>query len=719
MEDDENPSGHLFSIDEKYKMGLQTHRERQISHNCSDSLVFTHSTVCITEQAMLSANLRENNSHIHGNNATVGQNTNTEVDPALREQSLGLNFDLGSDASITNLTNNLTSSSKNQMQRPNGLLASPLHNAAAAATEAATGTTATNNCNGEVPSTNAITKQILNMLQTDPTSSAKGSSIEPVITSANMASSLLMNPAHDRSHTNLPELDTTSAVPGAAPHSVVTSTGTSSRETKTPLTSEDQLRLFQRMEEMSTRMIKMEENFTKLMKQMEGNSQLMENFMNQNTDQKSFVIDLLNSITNVSATYLQKIKVRSESNSAQSTGTNPLLFNDTPLNHNVSNTNIMNGGTNLRKDDYSFVLNPNGIKRRKRNVVMPSTSTSANPNLNLNVPITDTPMNNVEPNINHLIHSMSESNISNLMQFRKMNPNALKRSNVANNNNNPLTNQMNMPPTSSNNNNNSNNNNAGSGSRPRRNSSHSNGGVDEEGYQEDDDEDEDEGRPKTKIKSTQDDDEEDFTDDEEEDVEDDYDSLDDDEEDEIDEDVMDPTKSGNNKKKSNKKKRKRIDSKLQNNRLVPILSASKDLNSINTGNGVGNNSVNGESKANAMVNRGDVEMNDSTRPDLNYTLIKAPSSVRTIWVEYLYGVNGNPSIRFLEEKYGNKWRLMRNKKTFSRRKRLYKFILNGIEKGKTADEMIDILEERRVYRDEKGVLKKRTIGWLQQSLTGI
>lgn len=105
--------------------------------------------------------------------------------------------------------------------------------------------------------------------------------------------------------------------------------------------------------------------------------------------------------------------------------------------------------------------------------------------------------------------------------------------------------------------------------------------------------------------------------------------------------------------------------------------------------------------------------------DLNYKILKAPNTVRTIWEEYVHGINGNPSIRGLEEKYGNKWRLTKNRKTFSRRKRLYKYILNGIDNGKTADEMIKILEERRLYRDENGEVKRRTIGWLQQSLTGI
>ncbi|GMM54539.1 Hot1 protein [Maudiozyma humilis] len=105
--------------------------------------------------------------------------------------------------------------------------------------------------------------------------------------------------------------------------------------------------------------------------------------------------------------------------------------------------------------------------------------------------------------------------------------------------------------------------------------------------------------------------------------------------------------------------------------------------------------------------------------DINYTLLKAPNNVRTIWEEYVYGIGTHPSIRGLEEKYGNKWRLTKNRKTFSRRKRLYKFILAGIDRGRTADEMIRALEEKRLYKDENGEVKRRTIGWLQQSLTGI
>ncbi|SCV01158.1 LAMI_0G09714g1_1 [Lachancea mirantina] len=105
--------------------------------------------------------------------------------------------------------------------------------------------------------------------------------------------------------------------------------------------------------------------------------------------------------------------------------------------------------------------------------------------------------------------------------------------------------------------------------------------------------------------------------------------------------------------------------------------------------------------------------------DLNYTLLKAPANVRAIWQEYINGLDGNPPVKYLEETYGNKWRLKKNVKTFARRKRLYKFIQNGIKKGRSAEEMIDLLEKRRIYKNEHGEIKKRTIGWLQQSLSGI
>ncbi|KAL6942418.1 hypothetical protein ACO0QE_003593 [Hanseniaspora vineae] len=110
---------------------------------------------------------------------------------------------------------------------------------------------------------------------------------------------------------------------------------------------------------------------------------------------------------------------------------------------------------------------------------------------------------------------------------------------------------------------------------------------------------------------------------------------------------------------------------------------------------------------------------ESISKEIDYTMVKSPESVQIIWEEYIHGCNGNPSIMYLENTYGSKWRRHQNGKTFSRRKRIYKFIVNGMKEGKTAEDMIDLLEKKRIYADKDGKQKLRTIGWLQESLAGI
>lgn len=110
---------------------------------------------------------------------------------------------------------------------------------------------------------------------------------------------------------------------------------------------------------------------------------------------------------------------------------------------------------------------------------------------------------------------------------------------------------------------------------------------------------------------------------------------------------------------------------------------------------------------------------ESISKEIDYTMVKSPESVQIIWEEYIHGCNGNPSIMYLENTYGSKWRRQQNGKTFSRRKRIYKFIVNGMKEGKTAEDMIDLLEKKRIYADKDGKQKLRTIGWLQESLAGI
>ena len=108
-----------------------------------------------------------------------------------------------------------------------------------------------------------------------------------------------------------------------------------------------------------------------------------------------------------------------------------------------------------------------------------------------------------------------------------------------------------------------------------------------------------------------------------------------------------------------------------------------------------------------------------SKKEPRFTMLKAPSSVEEIWKEYTTGIDGRPSIRSLDQKFGSKWRANKNKKTYSRRKRMYKFILNGVNNGRSEEEMIKLLENKRLYKDTDGKQKKRTIGWLQQSLSGI
>lgn len=147
-----------------------------------------------------------------------------------------------------------------------------------------------------------------------------------------------------------------------------------------------------------------------------------------------------------------------------------------------------------------------------------------------------------------------------------------------------------------------------------------------------------------------------------------------------------------------------------------VASSSKPLKVKNKEKSYGPQIV--PSKDGGAVGIERIKLTNSQR-EPKYTMIKAPSSVREIWEEYTKGIDGRPSIKSLDQTFGNKWRANKNKKTYSRRKRMYKFILNGLKKGKTEKEMIELLENQRIYKDEHGNQKKKTIGWLQQSLSGI
>lgn len=568
--------------------------------------------------------------------------------------------------------------------------------------------------------------------------------------------------------------------------------------------STNTVRMFQRMDEMSARLIAMEEMFQKLCKTIDHQSTTISDLRQENekfyaelskkidelsqtseqakdtTDQDSFVTDLLNSITNVSSTYLRKIRSRTDmsrkfksmdslselnqhflpqyhNNQQQNTQTQQ------QINHNSSSTALQNYG-DRRSSTSTFTLNPEGIKRRKKNDIIDISNVQNQPQVQSGSQITNNSSAHVNSNVTHVnnnvshvnsnvSHSGFHSNVpsgsqsytdlnslnafgtislpnltlentgitpllkygSNGMHFPKLHDNATGSTSHGNSNNilqqtQPIHHDQNKTQLSKMIKNTKNASFAvgldeptesgivtQASQHPDHNADEENDDEDDDGYQEDDDDD------------NEDDDEED--DDEE-----------DDEEDEEDADDKEEAGFQRNGNRKSIKKRKTKGASLEglqvnkedatNKTMYKAISATERQSS---GSGGPNNGIN-----NPIKNRGLSNSYAANKPrDMNYTLLKAPSNVRTIWEEYSHGIDGNPPIKGLEEKYGNKWRLNRNRKTFARRKRLYKFILNGITKGKTPDEMINILEERRLYKDENGEVKRRTIGWLQQSLTGI
>ena len=561
--------------------------------------------------------------------------------------------------------------------------------------------------------------------------------------------------------------------------------------------STDQLKIFQRMDEMSARMIEMEESFNNLSNKIAEQNSMVLNLKQDNykvlnklnillklvaqpsarpstiNAQNKFAIELLNSISAVSSAYLQKMQnngsgkqhstepciglsnahsgtsqnqatsetidvntntaqLNSQFSNALSTilpdqqhnrnsvsqnmnlslpnrGVGPVLHSQ--ANQNQSQILIQNASTHQRVNrspvafpnsstDKPFKLNPNGIKRRRRNT-QGNNNTSTNDLTNakhkpipalsplINSHNSTTSMNYTNSSIHsgatsasnsfHDLNSLNNFGTTTALSLPSLsldnasfpsNPNVIHP--INNNTQQPLSfsqliNQDSaaselLPSSNSAVNTNIVNRNKGSALPSYSNPMTAKSNVDDDGYQEDDDDDgDDEGDGR--------DNEEDSTA----------------EEDEVDDEIETDMKNAS----FNKRKRNLY---------------HKKSNSLNSRRKFHDESI--------------IRLNSN--PDLHYRILKAPTDVKTIWEEYDTGIRGKPSIKHLESKYGNKWRLNKNKKTFSRRKRLYKFILNGMEKGKTAQEMIETLENKRLYKDdEDGEVKKRTIGWLQESLAGI
>lgn len=591
--------------------------------------------------------------------------------------------------------------------------------------------------------------------------------------------------------------------------------------TNTESTS-NQLRLFQRMEELSARLIAMEEQFQTLATSidMQSNATMtmkneivqtvtstiakqfdllqkqneamintyfhklatLQSSQTQQTDSK-YALELLNSISSISAQYLSQNHntlnsypqdnnsnlpaMRFTNNTTAQQVQNPILSNNNGANHDTLNTSSSNNNSpiyplpSFTNRNKTFTLNPNGIKKRKRNNhhnhIQPKQTRSItdlnSQKLNtqrdlLNIPIIlpSDPFTNLtsmndsnipahqqtDANQLHVPITLSRNNSTNLKKPVTQTDNNMSLSL-------PITQlPINVPQTTI-----------------HTDTKSKDDEDEEDGYQEDDESDngnkirttdfskDETAKGNTTREIPNDDDDDDDDDNDEYDEEDDElplekdtsrlekdqvdqdDNADDDmddenfEEDEVDEDISGAKIKNKKLQPVKKRKKNNINSKKGIiKKLIDGQATSQEMGSTENNNN--SNMISGKNNTTANNNErdapSDVNYDDA---DINYTLIKAPNNVRTIWEEYVYGINGNPSIRGLEEKYGNKWRLTKNRKTFSRRKRLYKFILSGIDKGKTADEMMKMLEEKRLYKDENGEIKRRTIGWLQQSLTGI
>lgn len=489
--------------------------------------------------------------------------------------------------------------------------------------------------------------------------------------------------------------------------------------------SNNMLRMFQRMDELSARFIVMEEMFQKLCKTVEQqslsmadlklqNSQMSQDFNRkldaiyqqerhygkQPNDQDSFVTDLLNSITNVSSSYLRKIRSRSRPGSVKVSppqqGITPNTGQWSQYDQTASAQHLPQTQSNSVPCDKTFTLNPNGIKRRRHN---PAHSNGTN----------GAPSYTDLSSLNNL-GTISLPNLA--LDHTGITPLIRNGANGGNNGSLGFPTQSSLEqqqhpqfhPSS-----------RGRGIHLEIGSEFASANEDEDGYQEEDEDDNNSRLAKTDSSS-----EAASSSSEEASAE---------EEDEADDEIDNATKENNgNGNLTSRPKRKR--SKLTDQDMRNLIGNSDEVSIRNTPDRnerlVLKNSRSAMSQLigsstdalpNDINNSAVNKLPDSH--DRNYTLLKAPTDVRTIWKEYVSGIGGDPPIKKLEEKYGNKWRLNHNRKTFARRKRLYKFIINGMNKGRSADEMIDDLERRRLYRDENGEVKRRTIGWLQQSLTGI
>ena len=77
-----------------------------------------------------------------------------------------------------------------------------------------------------------------------------------------------------------------------------------------------------------------------------------------------------------------------------------------------------------------------------------------------------------------------------------------------------------------------------------------------------------------------------------------------------------------------------------------------------------------------------------------YTQSRNFTTVKQVWKEFADGIDGNPSVRQLEQKFGNEWRISKpDSMFFYRRRKIYDYVEDEIANGKSADQVVQELDD--------------------------
>lgn len=108
--------------------------------------------------------------------------------------------------------------------------------------------------------------------------------------------------------------------------------------------------------------------------------------------------------------------------------------------------------------------------------------------------------------------------------------------------------------------------------------------------------------------------------------------------------------------------------------------------------------------------------NPKVKPKYQYSINRAPSNIDQVWREYRYGIDQKPPLMELDQKFGNYWLESKSRKTYSRRKVIYEYILRGVNEGLPEKLLINQLEDLRYYPTKSGKAGKKGVGWVQDKL---